>query len=199
MPAAYVRDRYGDRQPVTPATAHLKGIADDLSALAALPDSSAWFGGESPASKPLLEHLSKGKWHSNSLPGPVGSFVGTVSATSDSNVWLDESGATAAVGHLTKHGWATRSFAVGTDDVLMDTLVTTGPKNTWVLDYDFTTKIAYAYHNTGSASWSASPCRPTPARTPRSPRRRPATSGWSGTSARPVPGRRCATTARSGR
>ncbi len=121
--------------------------------VAALPDGSAWFGGESPASKPLLEHLSKGKWHSNSLPGPVGSFVGTVSATSDSNVWLDESGATAAVGHLTKHGWATRSFAIGTDDVLMDTLVTTGPKNTWVLDYDFTTKIAYAYHNTGSASW----------------------------------------------
>jgi hypothetical protein len=54
------------------------------------------------------------------------------------------------VDRLTRHGWHPYSFAIGTDDILMAPVVTTGPKNTWVLTEDFNTGIAYGYRFNGS-------------------------------------------------
>ncbi len=103
------------------------------------------------AQTPVLYHLTRTGWHPVALPGPTGSFVSNVNASSPANVW-----ATLAnepdVAHLTSHGWVLVSFAHGSDDVLMDGLATTSPRNVWAFSYDFTTKLPYAHHFNGS-SW----------------------------------------------
>jgi hypothetical protein len=115
----------------------------------------AWAGGERPGQTPVLYHLTGKTWRAVSLPGSPGTFVTSLSATSAANVWAalaDEP----LVARLTSKGWVTKSFAHGTDDVATDNIVTIGPKNTWVLAYDFATKSPFAEHFTGS-SWARSP------------------------------------------
>jgi len=127
----------------------------DIYDMVALPGGSAWVGGTSDESAPILYHLSGSHLHAVKLPGPFDAFVGAVSGTSTSNVWaVIENEPDAA--RLTSHGWVLISFARGTDDILMSGIVTLGPRNTWVFTYDFTTKRAYAHHYTGS-SWSTTP------------------------------------------
>jgi len=139
-------------QAATSAGWHiLKTFATDnlaLSAVAAISGGSAWVGGETPAQQPVLYHLVSGKWQEVPLAGSPGTFVNSVSATSPTNVWASLAN-TPAVVHLTKHGWVPHRFVIGSDQVLLSGVVTTGPTNTWVLAYDFTTKLSYAYHNNG--------------------------------------------------
>jgi hypothetical protein len=122
-----------------------------LDDVVAFHNGTAWASGETPAQTPVLYHLTGTGWHAVALPGPTGSFVSNVNASSPTNVW-----ATIAnepdVAHLTSHGWVLVSFADGSDDVLMDGLATTSPRNVWVFTYDFTTKLPYAHHFNGS-SW----------------------------------------------
>ena len=126
-----------------------------LNDVVAFGDGTAWAGGATPAQTPVLYHLIGGKWHAVALPGPTGSFVSNVDASSSTNVWAALANEP-DVAHLTAHGWVLRSFPTGTDDILIDGVVTTGPKNVWVFSYDFTTKLPHAYHYTGS-SWTSTP------------------------------------------
>lgn len=116
---------------------------------------TAWAGGASPATKPSLHHLTGRTWHTVSLPGSPGTFVANLSATSATNVWAALANEP-LVAHLTSGGWVTKSFAVGTDQVATDNIVTIGPKNTWVFAYDFATKSPFAEHFNGS-TWTRSP------------------------------------------
>jgi hypothetical protein len=124
-----------------------------LYSVAAVPGGDAWAGGRSP-SGPVIYRLAAGKWrHQASLAGRPGAFVNQLSATSRSNVW-----ATIAndVAHLSGRGWKLISFARGTDDIMLDGAVTTGPKNTWAFVFDRTTGKAYSLHYTGSR-WRSGP------------------------------------------
>lgn len=118
---------------------------------------TAWAGGQTPAQKPVLYHLTGGRWHAVPVPGswPGGSFISNVNASSATNVWATIANGT-AVAHLTSHGWVAKSFAEPGDDILMDGVATTGPKNTWVFTYNFTTKLPHAKHYNGS-KWTSMP------------------------------------------
>jgi hypothetical protein len=116
---------------------------------------TAWAGGSSPAETPVLYHLVGKTWQPVSLPGPAGTFVTNLSATSTANVWASLAGEP-LVAHLTSGGWVTTSFAKGTDDIGVSGVVTTGPKDTWAFTYDFTTKSPVAEHFNGSV-WAKSP------------------------------------------
>lgn len=118
-------------------------------------DGTAWAGGESPSQAPVLHHLTGRTWHTVSLPGPLGAFVANLSASSPGNVWAALANEP-LVAHLTRSGWVTKSFAHGTDQIFSDSLVTTGPKDTWVFTFDFATKRPVAEHFNGS-KWTSSP------------------------------------------
>ena len=78
------------------------------------------------------------------LTTQLGTGVNALSATSPTNVWASLDGQLGGqTDRLTKHGWYAYSFAIGSDDILMAPVVTTGPKSTWALDEDFTTGTAY--------------------------------------------------------
>lgn len=115
----------------------------------------AWAGGESPARTPALHHLTGRTWRAVSLPGPPGTFVTNISATSATNVWAALANEP-LVARLTGGGWVTKSFAHGTDAIATDNIVTIGPKNTWVFAFDFNTKSPFAEHFNGS-TWTRSP------------------------------------------
>jgi hypothetical protein len=126
-----------------------------LSDVIGLRGGTAWAGGESSAQTPVLYHLNGKKWQAVSLPGPSGTFVAQLSASSPSNVWAALANEP-LVARLTPGGWVTTSFANGGDAISTSSVVTTGPKNTWVLAYDFTTMQPYAEHFNGS-HWTKSP------------------------------------------
>jgi hypothetical protein len=128
------------------ATANLS-----LDSIVALSDGTAWSGGSSPAQTPVLYHYASGHWHGSTLPGSTGTFVESLSATSPANVWACLANEP-DVARLTAQGWKLKSFVVGTDQILMDAVLTFGPRNTWAFAYDENTKVPYAYHFNGS-SW----------------------------------------------
>jgi hypothetical protein len=128
----------------------------DLAAIAALPHHAPWLGGM--AYKPTagqfyaaVYNLTSGPLHQIPLTTQLGTGLNGLSATSPTNVWASVEGVPGGqVYRLTKHGWHPYSFAIGTHDILMAPVVTTGPKNTWVLTEDFSTGIAYGYRFNGS-------------------------------------------------
>jgi hypothetical protein len=122
-----------------------------LDSLATLKGGTAWAGGETPAGLPVVYHITS-KWRGYVLPGTIGDFVNSISATSPTNVWATHAN-TPAVAHLTAKGWVEHTFAIGTDQILLSGVVTTSPKDTFVFAYDFATKLAYAYHYDGK-HWS---------------------------------------------
>jgi hypothetical protein len=127
----------------------------DLYVIAAVRNHPAWLGGAaiSPAGDfyAVVYQLTSGPLHQTALSTQLGSEVNGVSATSPTNVWASVQDVPGGqVDRLTRHGWHPYSFAIGTDDILLAPVVTTGPKNTWVLTEDFNTKIAYGYRFNGS-------------------------------------------------
>ncbi len=85
------------------------------------------------------------------LTTQLGTGVNGLSATSPTNVWASLEGVLGGqVDRLTAGSWHAYSFAIGSDDILMAPVVTTGPKSAWALDEDFTTGISYGYHFHGS-------------------------------------------------
>lgn len=126
-----------------------------LSDIVGLRGGTAWAGGETPARTPALHHLTGRTWRTVSLPGLPGTFVPNVSATSATNVWAALANEPLAA-RLTSGGWVTKSFTVGSDQIATDNIVSTGPKNTWVFAFDFTTNSPFAEHFNGS-KWTRSP------------------------------------------
>jgi hypothetical protein len=127
----------------------------DLYEIAALRNHPSWLGGAaiSPAGDfyAVVYRLASGPLHQTALSTQLGSEVNGLSATSRTNVWASlEDVPGGQVDRLTSHGWHPYSFAIGTDDILVAPVVTTGAKNTWVLTEDFTTGIAYGYRFNGS-------------------------------------------------
>ena len=108
----------------------------------------AWAGGESSAQLPVVYHLVGGTWHAVTLPGTIGTFVNSMSATSGTNVWASLAN-TPAVEHLTAKGWVGRTFAIGSDQILMAGVVSLSPKDTFVFADDIATRLAYVYHDNG--------------------------------------------------
>lgn len=85
------------------------------------------------------------------LTTDLGTGVNGLSATSPTNVWASLEGVPGGqVDRISGGGWHPYSFAIGSDDILMSPVVTTGPKSTWALDEDYTTDTAYGYHFNGS-------------------------------------------------
>jgi hypothetical protein len=130
----------------------------DLYVIAALRNHPSWLGGAAISSAgdfyAVVYRLTSGPLHQTALSTQLGSEVNGLSATSRTNVWASlEDVPGGQVDRLTSHGWHPYSFAIGTDDILVAPVVTTGPKNTWVLTEDFTTGIAYGYRFNGS-KWS---------------------------------------------
>jgi hypothetical protein len=98
----------------------------------------------------VVDQLTSGPLH-QMLPMRLGTAVNGLSGTSPANEWASVQGVPGGqVGRLTGHGWHPHSFAIGSDDILLAPVVTTGPKNTWVLTEDFNTGIAYGYRFDGS-------------------------------------------------
>jgi hypothetical protein len=127
----------------------------DLYVIAAVRNHPSWLGGAALSTAgdfyAVVYRLTSGPLHQTALSTQLGSEVNGLSATSRTNVWASlEDVPGGQVDRLTSHGWHPYSFAIGTDDILMAPVVTTGPKNTWVLTEDFTTKIAYGYRFNGS-------------------------------------------------
>jgi hypothetical protein len=128
----------------------------DLYVIAAVRNHPSWLGGGAlaPAGQfyAAVYRLTTGPLHQTALSTQLGSGVNGLSATSRTNVWASVQGTAHGpqVDRLTSRGWHPYSFAIGTDDILLAPVVTTGPKNTWVLTEDFTTKIAYGYRFNGS-------------------------------------------------
>ena len=128
----------------------------DLDSIVAIRHHASWLGGM--AYKPTagqfyaaVYRLTSGPLHQTALTTRLGTGLNGLSATSATNVWASVQGVPGGqVFRLTGHGWHPHSFAIGTDDILLAPVVTTGPKNTWVLTEDFTTGIAYGYHFNGS-------------------------------------------------
>lgn len=147
MPAAQASSSPGWRVTWT-----LSAKNTELDTLAALKGGTAWAGGETPAQLPVVYHLVSGKWHATVLPGTTGTFVSSVSATSPTNVWAALAN-TPAVEHLTTKGWVAHTFAIGSDQILIDGVVTISPKDTVVFAYDFATKLTYTYGYNGK-QWS---------------------------------------------
>jgi len=127
----------------------------DLYAIAVIRNHPSWLGGGaiSPSGDfyAAVYRLTSGPLHQIALSTQLGTGVNGLSATSRTNVWASVQGVSGGqADRLTSHGWHPYSFAIGTDDILMGPVVTTGPKNTWVLTEDFTTGIAYGYRFDGS-------------------------------------------------
>lgn len=120
---------------------------DDVTGFA---DGTAWAAGNTSASTPALYHLAGGTWQPATLPGSPGGFVPVLSATSKTNVWASLANEP-MIARLTGKGWVTKSFTAGSDQIGIDGVVTTGPKNTWAFTFDFKTSQETAEHYTGSA------------------------------------------------
>jgi hypothetical protein len=140
------------RSPAAPrwhVIKQIKVIDSSVGDVVALPGGSAWVSGETPGQTPELWHLHGGHWSTVGLPGGTGTFAGQLSATTTKNVWVTLENEP-DVAHLTHRGWLLHSFAIGSDDVLMNGVVTLGASNVWAFSYDTDTKLAYANHYNGS-------------------------------------------------
>jgi hypothetical protein len=128
----------------------------DLESIVAIRHHASWLGGMAynPAAGQFyaaVYRLTSGPLHQIPLTTQLGAGLNGLSATSPANVWASVPGVPGGqVFRLTRHGWHPYSFAIGTDDILLAPVVTTGPKNTWVLTEDFSTGIAYGYRFNGS-------------------------------------------------
>jgi hypothetical protein len=129
----------------------------DLTLIAAFRNHASWLGGMAYNSTAgqfyaVVYQLTSGPLHQTALTMQLGTGVNGLSATSPTNVWASLQGVVpgAQVDRLTRHGWHRYSFAIRKHDIYMAPVVTTGPKNTWVLTEDLNTKIAYGYRFDGS-------------------------------------------------
>jgi len=128
----------------------------DLTSIVAFRHGAApWLGGMALSPKlqfyAAVESLAPMAQPLTALTTQLGTGVNGLSATSPTNVWASLEGVTGGqVDRKSGGGWHAYSFAIGSDDILMAPVVTTGPKSTWALDEDFTTGIAYGYHFNGS-------------------------------------------------
>jgi hypothetical protein len=128
----------------------------DLESIAAFRHHVPWLGGMvyQPTAGQFyaaVYQLTSGPLHQVPLTTRLGTGLNGLSATSPANVWASVPGVPGGqVYRLTRHGWHPYSFAIGADDILLAPVVTTGPKNTWVLTEDFNTGIAYGYRFNGS-------------------------------------------------
>lgn len=114
-----------------------------------------WLGGAAPSPElqfyAAVQRLASGVKPPTALTTQLGTGVNGLSATSPTNVWASLEGVLGGqVDRLAGGSWHAYSFAIGSDDILMAPVVTTGPKSTWALDEDFTTGISYGYHFNGS-------------------------------------------------
>jgi hypothetical protein len=121
-----------------------------LDDVVALRGGTAWVSGGSATSTPVLYHLTGGKWHLVTRPGPPSSFAGDLAATSTSNVWTVIANA-AAVDHWNGHTWKRTSFGSPLT-LLVNAVTTTGPNDTWVFLYLEGPKVEVAVHYNGK-SW----------------------------------------------
>jgi hypothetical protein len=124
---------------------------DDMTAASA---SDTWLGGSqgSSGTTPVLDQLSHGKLKTVVAPGGGAVFVDDLSALSASDVWATEANAPFVL-HLGPRGWSRHSLAIGSDDILISGVIAVSTKSVWVLDYDFSTKTYYSYHDNGK-TWS---------------------------------------------
>jgi hypothetical protein len=126
----------------------------DLQVIVAFRHQAPWLGGEASASGQFyaaVYHLTSGRLHQERLATQLATGVNGLSATSPTNVWASLNGVPGGqVDRLTKHGWHRYSFAIGTHTIFPSPVVTTGPKNTWVLTEDINTRKAYGYRFNGS-------------------------------------------------
>jgi hypothetical protein len=121
-------------------------VLDDVTGFA---DGTAWASGSTAASTPVVYHLAGGTWTPTALPGSSGVFAPSLSATSKTNVWASLANEP-MVARLSGKSWVTHSFSSGSDQIGIDGVVTTGPKNTWAFTFDFNTGQESAEHYTGS-------------------------------------------------
>lgn len=123
--------------------------------IVAFKDGSAWVAGESGSEAPVLYHLRHGAWSRVILLGPSGSFANDLSASSPTNVWAALANEP-DVAHLDSSGWTLKSFTQGSLQVIVDSVQTFGPSNTWVFYTALGNSVhrGYAAHFTGS-SWHA--------------------------------------------
>ncbi len=130
----------------------------DLSVLSAIRHHASWLGGMAYNQTAgefyaAVYQLTSGPLHQIALTTQLGTAVNGLSATSPTNVWVSLQGVPGGqVDRLTSHGWHPYSFPIRKHDILLAPVVTTGPKNTWVLTEDFNTGIAYGYRFNG-ARW----------------------------------------------
>src|SRR5258708_39713200 len=107
---------------------------------------TAWAAGSTASQTPVLYHRAvAGTWTSLALPGGLGSFAASLSATSATNVWAAMANEP-DVARLTRHGWVMQPFISGSDFIAADGVATTGPNSPRAVTYDFTTKQATAQH-----------------------------------------------------
>ena len=143
-PAAYRSAATGWR--VIRTFASPNAVLDDVTGFA---DGTAWASGSTSAPTPVVYHLAGGTWTATALPGSSVVFAPSLSATSKTNVWASLANEP-MVARLTGKGWVTHSFSSGSDEIGIDGVVTTGPKNTWAFTFDFNTGQESAEHYTGS-------------------------------------------------
>ncbi len=121
--------------------------------MVAFKDGSAWAAGESETEAPVIYHLRNGKWTRGIFLGPPGSFATQVSASSPTNVWVAFANEP-SVAHLSGSTWTIKSFTQGTFQVIITSVQTFGPSNTWVfytaLNSDLTVRKGFAVHFNGS-------------------------------------------------
>jgi len=130
----------------------------DLAVIAALRHDVPWLGGMAYNSTAgefyaAVYKLTSGPVHQVKLTTQLGTALNGLSATSPTNVWASLEGVPGGqVDRLTRHGWHPYKFAIGAGDIHVAPVVTTGPKNTWVLTVDIKTKteIGYGYRFNGS-------------------------------------------------
>lgn len=107
----------------------------------------AWAVGEASAHSPVVYRRQHGRWRATVRQGPASSFAESVAATSASNVWVALANEP-AVDHYTGHRWTRTSFAAA-QQVLVDGVTTTGPRDAWAFTYNSGTKRETAHHFNG--------------------------------------------------
>ena len=119
----------------------------ELEDIVAISRRSAWAVGEASAHSPVVYRRQHGRWRATTRQGPASSFAESVAATSASNVWVALANEP-AVDHYTGHGWTRTSFAAA-QQVVVDGVTTTGPRNSWAFTYNSGTKRETAHHFNG--------------------------------------------------
>jgi hypothetical protein len=155
--------------PASAATAHsaapqgwrivktIKVANLQLDDVVALSGGRAWATGSAgaPVAKPLLYHLTGGKWVKVARPGVDGGsvFATDLSATSDSNVWAAIANG-GAFDHWNGHAWTRISFGTG-GTAAADGVAAVGTNRAWAFTTDFTASpVQETAHFFNGSTWA---------------------------------------------